>query len=58
MQPESVNGRFRIEALHPGAERPAEVSASYEGDSVTLEVPLVRGCAMVKLVEEKHESSP
>jgi hypothetical protein len=49
----NVNRRFRIEALHPAAAKPAPVSASSEGDLLTLEVPLVRGCAMVKLVEKK-----
>ncbi len=49
----NVKRRFRIEALHPAAESPAPVSASSQGDLLTLEVPLVRGCAMVKLVEKK-----
>jgi hypothetical protein len=51
--PDNVKGRFRIEALHPATENPAVVSASSEGDLLTLEVPLARGCAMVKLVEKK-----
>ncbi|MHC4156165.1 MAG: hypothetical protein ACYST6_14780, partial [Planctomycetota bacterium] len=49
----NVEKRFRIEALHPGAEKPAPVSATARGDLLRLEVPLVRGCAMVKLVEKK-----
>lgn len=49
----NVNRRFRIEALHPAAEKPAPVSAMAQGELLTLEVPLVRGCAMVKLVEKK-----
>jgi hypothetical protein len=49
----NVNRKFRIEALHPGAEKPAAVSATAHGDLLTLEVPLARGCAMVKLVEKK-----
>ena len=50
---DNVNRRFRIEALHPAVEKPAPVSATAQGDLLTLEVPLVRGCAMVKLVEKK-----
>jgi len=49
----NVNGRFRIEALHPAAEKPAPVAATAQGNLLTLRVPLVRGCAMVKLVEKK-----
>jgi hypothetical protein len=49
----NVEKRFRIEALHPAAKEPAPVSASFEGDLLTLQVPLVRGCAMVRLVEKK-----
>jgi len=49
----NVNRRFRIEALHRAAEKPAPVSARAQGDLLTLEVPLVRGCAMVKPVKNK-----
>ena len=43
---------FRIEALHPGAEKSAPVRAeTMEGEGILkLHVPLARGCAMVKLL--------
>lgn len=37
-------------ALHPGAERPAPVSAVFENGELELTVPLKQGCAMVQLL--------
>jgi hypothetical protein len=36
-------------ALHPAGEQPVEVKSQAKGDALELTVPLVRGCAMVKL---------
>lgn len=41
--------KFRIEALHPNTKTPIKVSVEAEADTLKLNVPLIRGCAMVKL---------
>ena len=41
--------RLGCEALHPGQDTPAAVTATLKDDSLTLHVPLKRGCAMVLL---------
>jgi hypothetical protein len=38
-------------ALHPGGEQPVAAKAKVKSDALELTVPLVRGCAMVKLVK-------
>jgi len=48
---ETGRKQFRIEALQPAVESPVAVPATAAGDILTLDVPLVRGCAMVRLVE-------
>ena len=40
---------LKCEALHPGVETPVPVTARLGQDGLHLTVPLVRGCAMVKL---------
>jgi hypothetical protein len=40
---------FRVEAICPGQDRRMPVAATDHGDRIVLGVPLVRGCAMVKL---------
>ena len=40
------------EALHPGAETPVPVHARFRDGELELQLPLKRGCAMVKLVTE------
>ncbi len=40
---------FRIEAINPGSNRWVSVKATEDGELLTLDVPLRRGCAMVKL---------
>jgi hypothetical protein len=41
--------RLGCKALHPGQDTPAAVTATLKDDSLTLDVPLKRGCAMVLL---------
>jgi len=41
--------RLRCEALHPGEDKAAAVTATRKDDGITLSVPLKRGCAMVLL---------
>ena len=41
--------QMRCEALHPAEDKAAAVTATLEGDTMTLQVPLKRGCAMVLL---------
>lgn len=41
--------RLRCEALHPGADKPLAVPATFKDGCLTLQVPLQRGCAMVML---------
>jgi hypothetical protein len=40
---------LRCEALHPGEDKAAGVRATLQEDTMTLQVPLKRGCAMVRL---------
>jgi len=40
---------FRIEVIHPGESTWAPLQAKDEDGAVTLDVPLKRGCAIVKL---------
>lgn len=42
-------GRLRAEALHPGTAKPLAVSTNFKDASLTVQVPLKRGCAMVLL---------
>ena len=39
----------KCEAMHPGIEKPVPLTARFENDGLELTVPLVRGCAMVRL---------
>ena len=41
--------QLRAATLHPGAENPIAVAASFQDDTLSLHVPLKRGCAMVLL---------
>ena len=41
--------RLGCEALHPGQDKPAAVTATLKDGSLNLDVPLKRGCAMVLL---------
>jgi hypothetical protein len=39
----------KCEAIHPGVEKPVAVNGNFKDGVLELTVPLVRGCAMVKL---------
>jgi hypothetical protein len=39
----------RCEAIHPGMEKPVPVAAQFKNGTLQLTLPLVRGCAMVRL---------
>jgi len=41
--------KFLIEAIHPGVAKPTSLQAVEEGSHLILDIPLVHGCAMVKL---------
>jgi hypothetical protein len=41
--------KLRVTALHPGVEKPVEVSSVIKDGVLELRVPIVRGCAMVLL---------
>lgn len=47
---QGLSDKTRIEALHPGVEKPVEVTARHRQGTVVLTVPLHRGCAMVRIV--------
>jgi hypothetical protein len=49
---------FRIDALRPGIEAPAAVTAAFEGGRIALDVPLERGCALVRLARVWAEPAP
>jgi hypothetical protein len=42
-------GAFTGEALHPGADKPVPLKAAVLRDGLRMEVPLRRGCAMVRI---------
>jgi len=46
---EDLDTGFSCFALHPGREEQVNVSYKKEGNTITLSVPLVRGCAMLLL---------
>jgi len=46
--------RFRCEALHPGVGKAAAVTTTLKDNSMSLHVPLKRGCAMVLLRNYKE----
>jgi len=41
--------KVKCEAVHPGSETPVPVTAKFENGELALNVPLKRGCAMVRL---------
>ena len=43
--------RLKCEALHPGAPSWVPVPATFQDGAVELQVPLKRGCAMVRLTK-------
>jgi hypothetical protein len=47
--PPDLAGLKTARALHPGSEEWAPVTVSGQGAALTLDVPLVRGCAIVRL---------
>ena len=42
---------LKCEALHPGVEKPAALAGKVKDGVLELTVPLVRGCAMVRLTK-------
>jgi hypothetical protein len=44
-----ISTKLKMDALHPGVEKPQPVSAKLNGDALELEVPVHRGGAMVRL---------
>jgi hypothetical protein len=42
-------GKLKCEALHPGVQIPVPVSSSLRAGELELQVPLKRGCAMVRI---------
>jgi hypothetical protein len=47
-----------FEALHPGADSWVTVTATRDGDRLRLDVPLVRGCAMVRVTSAGYQITP
>jgi len=47
----------RIDALQPGSESAVAVAATSDGDTITLDVPLARGCALVRLTRTAGKSA-
>ena len=46
---EGITDKLTVDALHPGVTEPQPVSVHFDGESLQLQVPLHRGCAMVRL---------
>jgi hypothetical protein len=42
-------GKVKCEAIHPGLEKPVPLAGKFQNGVLELTVPLVRGCAMVRL---------
>jgi hypothetical protein len=48
-----IGDKLKIEALHPGTERPCPLAAVVKEGVLALRVPLKRGCAMVRLARQQ-----
>ncbi len=46
---DGLKERFSCLAYHPGSDQPVEVAYKKEGKMITLNVPVIRGCAMLYL---------
>ncbi|MHC4478220.1 MAG: rhamnogalacturonan lyase family protein [Planctomycetota bacterium] len=51
-----VNETLPVYAIHPGTDQPAVVRTSKDADSLTLDVPVKRGCAMVTLFTDSPQA--
>lgn len=51
-----VNETLPVYAIHPGTDQPAVVRTSKGADSLTLDVPVKRGCAMVTLFTDSPQA--
>jgi len=47
--PHDVKGALAMDALHPGSDRPVTVTWRKQGSLYEAKVPLVRGCAMLRI---------
>jgi len=47
-----ANEKYTIQALHPGTKKPAAVVTTKKGNSLILDVPVHRGCAMVQMLRK------
>jgi hypothetical protein len=45
-----VNEKLAVSAIHPGTDKSVAVRASQDRDSLILDVPVKRGCAMVQML--------
>ena len=48
---------YKVSILHPGSEKWTKLKYRQKGDILTLDVPLKRGCAMVKILHSWMEPS-
>jgi hypothetical protein len=48
---------YKVSILHPGSEKWTKLKYRQKGDVLTLDVPLKRGCAMVKILHSWMEPS-
>ena len=46
-----------MEVLHPGTSMPTTLTPTPQGDRMVLNVPLVNGCAMVRLLADKSSAA-
>ena len=49
---------FEVDALHPGLKKAAKVKVERKGNDMVLDVPIVRGCAMVRMKHVWSEPAP
>ena len=47
-----------VEALHPGVATATPITPTLQGDGMVLTVPLVNGCAMVRVLADKTPAKP
>jgi hypothetical protein len=43
------SGKFKVEVLHPGVKTPLVIQSKVRKEVIEMNVPLVRGCAMIRI---------
>ncbi len=44
-----LSGKIKVEILHPGVKQPLNIQATVKKNGLILDIPLIRGCALVRI---------